>query len=196
VQSTYARSKGTGEKAVMAAFPQATILRPSVLFGEEDNFFNQFAKMASFLPFLPLIGGGKTLFQPVYVADVAKAIVACLERTETKGKTYELGGPASYSFKQLLEYIGTVTGLSRRFIPIPWSVAKLIGWISEILPKPFLTRDQVTLLKHDNTVQAERDGFTALNLTPTALELIVPRYLQRFRRNVAQALHTTEITLG
>jgi uncharacterized protein YbjT (DUF2867 family) len=183
VQSVYARSKGTGEKAVMAAFPLATIFRPSVVFGAEDNFFNQFACMSRFSPFLPLIGGGKTLFQPAYVVDVAKAIVASLSRKETQGKIYELGGSSTYSFRELMEFVVKTTGNKARLLTIPFPLAKMIGFLGEWMPRPILTRDQVKLLQHDNLVQPERDGFTALTIKPTALEMVVPAYLQRFSRN-------------
>lgn len=188
VQSIYARSKGTGEKAVMAAFPQATIFRPGIIFGAEDNFFNQFAGLARFLPFLPLIGGGKTRFQPVYVGDVAKAIVASLTRPDTQGKIYELGGPGIYTFRELLEYILQLTGHKRFLLPIPFAFAKLAGFFGEWMPRPLLTRDQVKLLQHDNLVQPARDGFTALNLQPIALEMVVPAYLQRYHSHAPAEL--------
>lgn len=182
VQSIYARSKGTGEKAVMAAFPQATILRPSVVFGAEDNFFNQFACLSRCAPALPLIGGGHTQFQPVYVGDVAKAVIATLKQPETAGRTYELGGPEVLSFREILSYIQEQTGYQRCLVTLPWPMANLIGFFSELLPKPPLTRDQVKLLKQDNVVEAERDGFTALGIKPTAIGQIVPQYLQRYRK--------------
>jgi NADH dehydrogenase len=139
--------------------------------------------MSRFSPFLPLIGGGKTLFQPAYVVDVAKAIVASLSRKETQGKIYELGGSSTYSFRELMEFVVKTTGNKARLLTIPFPLAKMIGFLGEWMPRPILTRDQVKLLQHDNLVQPERDGFTALTIKPTALEMVVPAYLQRFSRN-------------
>lgn len=187
VHSIYARSKGIGEKAVLAAFPEAVILRPSVIFGAEDNFINQFARMACFLPFLPLIGGGHTKFQPIYVGDVAKAVVASLDAPQLYGSILELGGPRIYTFREILHYILDYTGQRRLLLPIPWTIAKIMGFFGEFLPKPFLTRDQVRLLKSDNLVQPERDGMKALGMTPTALEMVAPSYLDRFRGHYACA---------
>ncbi len=185
VQSVYARSKGTGEKAVLAAFPEAIICRPSIIFGPEDNFFNKFASMASISPFLPLIGGGNTRFQPVYVADLAKAVVAAIHTPALRGRILEFGGSEILTFRQILEYILRVIGKHRILIPVPWALAKLIGLFFELLPRPLLTRDQVKLLKHDNLVQADRDGFAALNMTPTTIEMAVPSYLERFRSGLS-----------
>lgn len=181
--SNYARSKALGEKAVLAAFPDATILRPSIIFGPEDNFFNQFATMASLFPALPLIGGGNTRFQPVYAGDVAKAIAACLTRPEVKGQTYELGGPYIYSFRQILEFILHTIGKDRTLMPIPSSIATVMGGVGELLPRPPLTRDQVRLLQYDNVVSDNANRFADLGITPTAVESIVPEYLARFRKN-------------
>lgn len=194
VHSVYARSKGTGEKAVMSAFPQATIFRPSIIFGAEDNFFNQFASLARFIPFLPLIGGGQAQFQPVYVADVAKAIVQSLNHPEMASKVYELGGPTTYSFRELMEYVLETTGLKRWLVPLPFAIAKVIGFFGELMPKPILTRDQVKLLQHDNIVQAEHDGFTALCIKPTSIEMVVPHYLQRYgKTSPVNTTHTQSI---
>jgi uncharacterized protein YbjT (DUF2867 family) len=180
--SLYARSKATGEKAVLSAFPEATILRPSVVFGAEDNFFNQFAQMATITPALPLIGGGNTRFQPVYVGDVAKAVVAALKKPETAGKIYELGGPEILSFREILEYILAQTERKNCLITLPLPIANMVGFAGEWLPRPPLTRDQVRLLKQDNVVSAEAEGFAALGITPTAIEQVVPAYLARYRR--------------
>lgn len=192
--SEYARSKLLGEKAVLTAFPEASILRPSVVFGPEDNFYNQFAAIASLAPALPLISGGRTRFQPVYVNDVAKAVLACLTREDTLGQIYELGGPNTYSFKDILRYILAVTGKKRVLVPLPTSLASGIGFVSEMLAKapllkvafraPLLTRDQVRLLQSDNVVGPGTKTFVHLGLTPTAVEMVVPTYLQRFRRHV------------
>ncbi|MDX2112182.1 MAG: complex I NDUFA9 subunit family protein [Alphaproteobacteria bacterium] len=183
--SAYARTKLLGEKAVQAAFPAATILRPSVVFGAEDNFFNQFAQMASLAPALPLIGGGKTRFQPVYVDDVAAAVEASLNDETTMGETYELGGPRVYSFREILEYILRTTDRRRYLAPLPMALASMIGAASEILPRPPLTRDQVRLLKYDNIVSPGARSFAHLGITPTAVETIVPGYLARYNRKVA-----------
>lgn len=185
VDSAYARTKLLGEKAVQAAFPGATILRPSVVFGPEDNFFNQFAQMASLAPALPLIGGGHSKFQPVYVDDVAAAVEACLAHEETIGETYELGGPRTYSFREILEYILRITGRKRWLAPLPFSLASIIGAAGEFLPKPPLTRDQVRLLKYDNVVSSGAKNFAHLGITPTAVETIVPSYLARYNRKAA-----------
>lgn len=181
-QSVYARSKGTGEKAVLSAFPRATILRPSIIFGAEDNFFNQFACLSRFVPALPLIGGGHTKFQPVYVGDVAKAVVAALKKPETAGQIYELGGPEVLSFQEILQYILQQTGYRRCLVKLPWALANVVGFLGEFLPKPPLTRDQVKLLKQDNVVQPDRDGFRILGLKPTAIAQVVPGYLARYRK--------------
>ncbi len=173
--SRYASSKATGETAVLAAFPSATILAPSVIFGPEDNFINQFSQMAAMAPALPLIGGGKTRFQPVYVGDLAAAVVKSLEMSETKGKRYELGGPNIYSFKEILELILRVTHRKRCLISVPWGIAKIMGFFAEFLPVPPITRDQVQLLKFGNVVN--ENGFEALDIVPQSLEIIIPQYL-------------------
>lgn len=177
-QSKYARTKLNGEKAVAAVFPDATILRPSVVFGPEDNFFNLFATMAKFMPFLPLIGGGKTRFQPVYVDDIAKAIRAVVERSDTRGKIYELGGPKVYSFKEILRYILTLTHRKRCLLSIPFPLASVQAAFLELIPQAPLTRDQVSLLKSDNIISEKAWTFKDLGITPTALEAVVPRYIK------------------
>lgn len=183
--SDYARTKLLGEKAVLSAFPEATILRPSVIFGPEDNFYNQFAAMASLSPALPLIGGGITRFQPVYVGDVAAAILAAITRPDTAGQVFELGGPNVCSFKDILEYIMTLTGHKRMLLPIPLGMASFMGMCAEALPKPPLTRDQVRLLKSDNIVSSGVKNFATLGIAPTAVEMVVPGYLGRFNPKVA-----------
>ncbi len=179
--SLYARSKARGEAALRAAFPEAVILRPSIVFGPEDNFFNRFAAMARIAPALPLLGGGTTRFQPVYVGDVAEAILAGLERPETAGRTYEVGGPKVYSFKELLEYVLRVTGRRRLLLPLPFSLARLQARLLELLPSPPLTRDQVTLLERDNVASPSAAGLAELGITPTPLEVVVPDYLAAYR---------------
>jgi len=184
--STYARAKAQGENAVLSAKPDATIFRPSIMFGPEDDFFNKFAAMARILPALPLVGGGLTKFQPVFVGDVAEAIARAVDGQARNGATYELGGPAVRTFKELLEYVLEVTERRRMLIPLPFALAKLQATFLQYLPTPLLTPDQVELLKTDNVVSAaaEADGRTlaGLGIEPTALQSIVPSYLWRFRK--------------
>ncbi len=187
VTSKYARTKATGEKAVVAAFPEATILRPSIVFGPEDGFFNKFAWMATVAPALPLIDGGNTKFQPVYVMDVARAIVAAIERPECAGQVYELGGPRVYTFKQLLEFILEVTHRKRFLIPIPMWLARIKALFLELLPNPPLTRDQVELLAYDNVVSDKVKTLGDLGIEPMAIESVVPEYLARFRKRGSEA---------
>jgi NADH dehydrogenase len=181
--SDYARSKAAGEAAVREAFPTATIVRPSIVFGPEDQFFNRFAGMARMLPALPLIGGGKTKFQPVYVGDVADAFDRILEAPETAGQTYELGGPTVYSFRELMEILLREIGRQRLLLPMPFFVASIQGGIFEMLPvPPPLTRDQVRLLRQDNVVDPTAHGFASLGIEPVGLAAILPTYLTRYRR--------------
>jgi len=179
--SAYARSKALGELEVFLAYPEATILRPSIVFGPEDGFFNRFAAMARLSPFLPLIGGGLTRFQPVYVGDVADAVMAALADPETKGRTYELGGPTVYSFKQLMVRLLVEIRRPRKLLPIPWWLARIQAWFFERLPNPMLTRDQVVLLRSDNVVGSESRGLTDLGIVPTSIDVVLPTYLKRFR---------------
>jgi len=181
--SDYARTKAQGETAVTAEFPGAKILRPSIVFGPEDGFYNRFANLARFLPALPLIGGGETKFQPVYVRDVAAAVLAVLEGAEAP--VYELGGPRVYSFRQVLEYILEVTERKRLLVPLPFELARMEAAVLELLPKPLLTRDQVELLKRDNVVSPGMPGLKELGIEPTAVEAIVPTYLRRYRKGSA-----------
>lgn len=180
--SAYARSKAEGEAAVRDAFPAAVILRPSLLFGQEDKFFNRFAALARLLPVLPLIGGGKTQFQPVFAGDVAKAIVTCTADETTAGKTYELGGPGIYTFKELMQLILRETGRARLLLPVPFALAKLKAVFLQMLPGKLLTVDQVRQLAHDNVVQSGAPGLAELGIIPESVEAIVPAYLWRFRR--------------
>ncbi|MBU1813703.1 MAG: complex I NDUFA9 subunit family protein [Alphaproteobacteria bacterium] len=180
-ESAYARSKAAGEEAVRAAFPEATILRPSIVFGPEDGFFNRFAAMSGLSPALPLIGGGHTRFQPVYVGDVADAVLAALASADAQGKTYELGGPKTYSFRELLELMMAETGRKRLLVPIPFCLAEIKGTILGMLPKPMLTRDQVVLLKRDNVVADGALTLADLGIGQTTLEVILPTYMDRFR---------------
>ena len=180
--SAYARSKAEGEAAVKAAFPAATILRPSLVFGPEDDFFNRFGAMARLSPALPLVGGGATRFQPVYVGDVANAAMAALERPEAAGRTYELGGPEVRSFRELMELLLAEIGRRRLLVPLPFGLAGIAAFFMEFMPKPMLTRDQVKLLQRDTVVTRGAPGLADLGVTPTALELMLPAYLSRFRR--------------
>jgi len=180
--SAYARTKAAGEAAVRDAFPTVTILRPSVVFGPEDQFFNRFAAMAMISPVLPLIGGGETRFQPVYVGDVADAVVKCLDDPATAGRTYELGGPKIYSFRELIELLLAEIRRKRLLLDLPFGLAAFQARLMAILPNPPLTPDQVELLKRDNVVSSGAMTLAALGLTPTAVEGILPTYLDRFRR--------------
>ena len=178
--SHYAQSKAQGEAAVRAAMPGATILRPSIVFGAEDKFFNRFGAMAMSLPVMPVIHGD-TRFQPVYVGDVADAIVAALTSDHAQGQTFELGGPRTYSFRELLAYILHETRRHRLLWNVPLGLARLQARLGELVPgKPF-TRDQLTMLATDNVVAAGMPGLAALGVVPTPLELVVPEYLDRYR---------------
>ena len=178
----YAKSKYAGEQAVKTFFPDATIFRPSIVFGAEDNFFNMFASLAQIAPALPLIGGGLTKFQPVYVGDVAEAFLRAKQNTATRGQTYELGGAQIYSFRQLLELMLNETHRKRCLINLPFPVASLQAAFMEMMPKPMLTRDQVELLKTDNVVSAGAKTLRDLGINPTTMEVILPTYLARFRK--------------
>ncbi len=183
--STYARTKAEGEAAVRAAFPTATILRPSIVFGPEDDFFNRFGAMAMISPALPLIGGGLTRFQPVYVGDVGAAVAAALGREDAPGRTYELGGPAVETFRALLQLLLDETGRRRALVPLPFPLAKLMGKAGELVAmlglKAPITADQVELLKRDNVADPALPGLRELGVEPTALEAVLPTYLWTFR---------------
>lgn len=179
--SLYAQSKAAGEAAVKAAFPAATVIRPSVVFGPEDDFFNRFANLARCSPVLPLIGGGHTKMQPVYVGDVADAICTALEDDACAGETYELGGPRTLSMKEIMEYTLVEAGMKRLLLPLPSAIAAVQASLLELLPKPPLTRDQLKLLAQDNVVSEGANGLADLGITPTPVEAVVPRYLGRFR---------------
>ena len=180
--SVYARTKAQGEERVRAAFPNATIFRPSVVFGPEDDFFNRFAGLARMLPALPLIGGGKTRFQPVYAGDVAQAVVRALNDQATAGKVFELGGPEVLTLKEIMQLVLKQTHRKRLLVPVPFGLARVKAAFLGLLPKPMLTIDQVRLLESDNVVAAGALGLRELGVTPTAAEAILPSYLWRFRR--------------
>jgi uncharacterized protein YbjT (DUF2867 family) len=177
----YARSKARGESAVRAAFPEASILRPSLIFGPEDSFFNRFAGIARFSPVLPLIGGGATRFAPVYVGDVAAAAVAALDRADAVGRLYELGGPRVATMKELFELMLAEIRRKRLLLPLPFGLAYAAALFLELLPRPLLTRDQLRLLRRDSVPTPGVPGLAALGIEPTALELVLPDYLDRFR---------------
>ncbi|WP_158742362.1 complex I NDUFA9 subunit family protein [Acidisphaera sp. L21] len=178
--SIYARTKAEGEQSVLAAMPSATILRPSLVFGMEDKFFNRFAAMASVLPFMPVISGD-TEMQPVYVGDVSDAVMAGLTLDSAPGKTYELGGPQIWTFREILAYILKETRRNRRLVNIPMGMARFQASIAEKIPtKPF-TRDQLLMLSRNNVVSADMPGLPQLGIVPTPLELVVPEYLNRYR---------------
>lgn len=187
-RSSYARSKGEGEQAVLEAFPGAVILRPSIVFGPEDEFFNRFAAMARISPFLPLIGGGRTRFQPVFVGDVAAAVAACLAGAARPGTVYELGGPEVLTFRELLDLTQEWTGRSRSYVRLPFWLAKLQAALTWLLPNSLrpVTFDQVRLLQHDNVVslpaKSARRTLAGLGIdAPHGIAAIVPTYLERFR---------------
>jgi len=181
-ESAYARTKAEGEIALRREFPDATILRPSLVFGPEDKFFNKFAGLARFAPALPLIGGGHTRFQPVSVGDVAKAIAACVDDAATRGKTFELGGPNIYSFREMLEIILHEAGRRRLLVPLPFGVATLAAFALQFLPGRMLTPDQVTFLKGENVVAPDALTLADLGIQPESLEAVLPSYLWRFRK--------------
>jgi NADH dehydrogenase len=183
--SKYGRTKALGEAAVREVLPNAVILRPSIVFGPEDDFFNRFGSMASVSPALPLIGGGKTRFQPVFVGDLAAAVASAVLDPLSRGRTYELGGPGIYTFRALMELIGREIGRSPLLVPIPFPIASLIGLggelVAGLIPPP-LTRDQVESLRTDNVVSEGAAGLADLGVEPTALEPILPTYLFRYRK--------------
>lgn len=181
-ESAYSRTKAEGEVALRREFPGATILRPSLVFGPEDDFFNKFANLARLLPALPLIGGGHTQFQPVYVGDVADAVVKCVEDPTTRGRTYELGGPIVYTFKEMLQTILGVIERRRLLVPIPFSLAYIPAFFLQFLPGKLLTPDQVTFLKGSNVVAPDSLTLADLGIASESLEAILPTYLWRFRR--------------
>jgi NADH dehydrogenase len=185
-RSQYARTKAQGEARARSAFPGAIVMRPAIIFGPEDGFFNRFAALARFSPALPLIGGGGTRFQPVFVGDVAEAFERLIEKGEADGRTYELGGPEIYTFKELMQFTLQTIMRRRLLLPLPFAVAEVMAVFLQLLPRPLLTVDQVELLRRDNVVsrEAEKEGRTlqGLGLAPRDIEAIVPAYLYRYRR--------------
>jgi uncharacterized protein YbjT (DUF2867 family) len=181
--SRYAQTKLSGEQRVREAFPTATIFRPSVMFGPEDDFFNRFAWLARLSPVLPLIGGGKTLFQPVFAGDVARAAAIALNDPSTAGKTYELGGPEVMSLKEVMQLVLRETRRRRILVRVPFALARIKAVVLGMLPKPLLTLDQVRLLETDNTVSQGAATFQDLGIRPEAADAILPAYLWRFRKH-------------
>ena len=188
--SAYARTKAEGEAELLAAFPKATILRPSIVFGEGDHFFNRFAQMAMVLPFMPVIHG-ETRFQPVYVGDVTQAIMTALADPATEGRIYELGGPKVWTFRELLAFVVKETGRNRRLVNIPSGLAAIQASIGELLPNPPLTRDQLKLLRQDNVVTSGALTLGDLGIHPSAIEALVPAYLSRFKVGGARRVRPT-----
>ena len=202
--SSYARSKADGEAAVLTAFPNAVILRPSLVFGTDDDFFNRFAKMATLLPVLPvftrdgprmtcvdnvlhleLFGTGGPVFQPVWVGDVAQAALNALQDPTAAGKTFELGGTQRYSFKEILDLILSTTNRCCMLVPVPFWAARLMAPVLQFTPGKPLTPDQVRLMGSDNVVRGGKPGLSELGITPQALTEIVPAYLDRYKRRPA-----------
>ncbi len=178
--SAYGASKGAAEQAVLAAFPAAAILRPSLVFGPEDKFFNRFAEIARLSPIMPVICG-ETRMQPVYVCDVADAVIAALASQAASGRTYELGGPRVWTFREILAYILKQTRRNRRLVDIPMGLARFQANIMQYVPGKPLTPDQLLMLQRDNVVADGALGLGDLGITPTPVELIVPAYLSRFQ---------------
>jgi uncharacterized protein YbjT (DUF2867 family) len=200
--SAYGRSKAQGEALVLEAFPGATILRPGVMFGPEDDFFNKFAALARISPVLPVffairqkpkfhfeglylmpeIEAGTTRYQPVHVSDVAQAITRALAAPACGGKTYELGGPNVYTFRELMELVAAVTQYKRHIVPVPFIAADVIGFFAQFMPEPMFTADQAKMLRDDNVVAEGALGLADLGIVPSAAEMILPTYLHRFRK--------------
>ena len=183
VAAEYARSKAAGEEAVREAFPASAIVRPSIVFGKEDDFLNRFAWIARLAPAIPLIGGGNTRFQPVYVGDVAAGIARIAEDAGTAGRAYEFGGPEVYSFRELMETLLRYIGRRRLLLPVPGILAMFPARLMELSPfPPMLTRDQVRMLECDNVASGDVPGLADLGVSPTPLEAVAPEYLARYRR--------------
>lgn len=180
--STYAKTKAEGEEAVQHIFPKAVIIRPGLIFGAEDHFFNRFAQMAAVSPFLPLLWSGRTQFQPVFVGDVAQAAVAAMEQNRAS-EIIELGGATIYTFKELMQVMLRTIHRSCWLIPLPGMLGYGVGAVAQWLPNPLLTIDQVRLLKRDNILTNQHPGFQTLGILPKTVEAIIPSYLRRFRKD-------------
>ena len=183
--SAYARTKAAGEAAVFETLPESVVLRPSIMFGPEDHFFNRFAGLVRLMPAFPLFGGGHTRFQPVFVGDVARAVADAVEGKAKAGTSYDLGGPEVKTFRECIETMLAAIDRRRLLVPVPWWMASAGGAVLQLLPKPLLTVDQVTQLKIDNVVSeaAQADGrtFQAFGIEPDSLAAMLPSYLYRFR---------------
>lgn len=183
--SKYQRTKAEGEAAVRAIYPDAAVVRPSVVFGNGDGFFNKFAAMAQLSPALPLIGGGLTRFQPVFVGDLGQALARLVVDATTAGQTFEFGGPGAFSFKELMEKMLAETGQHRLLVTVPWPIARALGSLADltaaIIPPP-VTLDQVESLRADNVVSGQYPGLSDLGVTPTTLEAVLPSYLYSYRK--------------
>jgi len=179
--SKYMQTKLEGEKNIQSIFKSAIILRPSLVFGPEDKFFNTFASFARISPFIPLIGGGKTKFAPVYCVDIGKAITRALELKNTTSKIYEIAGPENYSFKELMEILLTEIKKKRFLINIPFNIAKFQSYFLQMLPEPILTTDQVELLKYDNVPSGQYPNLNDLGIKGKTINSILPQYIYRFR---------------
>ena len=186
--SKYAQTKAKGEAAARAAMPAAVVLRPSIVFGPEDDFFNRFAAMANLSPVLPLIGGGTTRFQPVYAGDVGAAVAAAMADPAAAGRTFELGGPGVYTFRELMELMLRETHHRRALVPVPTPLARIMGGAGDLQARllpviaPQITTDQVAMLQRDNVADPALPGLAALGVTPTALEAVLPTYLWKYRK--------------
>jgi len=180
-KSKYIQSKFLGEQNIQNTFKPSVILRPSLVFGPEDKFFNTFASIAQVSPIIPLIGGGKTKFTPIYVGDVAKAIVKSLELNNSEPVIHELGGPENYSFKELMKILLNQIKKKRFLVNIPFDLAKFNSYFLQMLPNPLLTVDQVEILKHDNIITGNYPTLKDLGITGKTIESILPKYIHRFR---------------
>jgi len=180
--SKYARSKAKGEQNVKGLIPAANIIRPSVVFGPHDDFFNRFAQLASVSPALPLFGGGENKMQPVYVGDVVDSILKLIENPHIQGQTYELGGPRQYTFRELMELTLHHINQQRCLLSLPYGVGTMIGTVGQILPTPPITPDQIKLLKKDNIVTGSLPGLNDLGIPPTSVESILPTYLSQYEK--------------
>ena len=181
-RAKYAKTKAEGERSVRELYPTATIFRPSAVFGPEDDFFNKFAWLARMSPVLPVIGGGGTRLQPVFVGDVSQAAARVLQEPSTVGEIFELGGPEIMTLREIMELVLKVTHRKRMLLPLPFALARIQGAVLGILPKPLITLDQVRLLERDNVVSEGARGFRELAITAEAAEAIIPSYLWRFRK--------------
>ncbi len=179
--SKYMQSKLKGEKNICDVFKPSVILRPSVIFGSEDKFFNTFASLAQISPILPLIGGGKTKFAPIYVGDVAKAVVKSLTLNNSEPKIYELGGPENYTFKELMKILLNQIKKERFLMPVPFNIAKFNSYFLQMFPNPILTPDQVEMLKYNNIVYGQYPTLKDLGIGATTIQSILPKYIYRFR---------------